>query len=84
MEKNLILKRGDFVKALCDVDTVDGTLTRGQVYLVEALLDGGLGVAVLSGLVELVRPNGTLTDACLDVALYRGTVATLPRGNGNG
>lgn len=77
--ENLILKHGDFVKALTDVETSSGQLQRGQVYLVETLIDGGLGVSVLTGLVELVRPNGTLTDACLDVSKHRCPV-TLPRG----
>jgi hypothetical protein len=81
--ENLILRRGDFVKALCDVETETGTLQRGQVYLVETLLDGGLGVSVLSGLIELVRPNGTLTDACLDVTKHQCPV-TLPRGANQG
>lgn len=77
--ENKILKRGDFVKALCDVDTDTGKLQAGHVYLVEPLIDGGLGVSTLTGLIELVRPNGTLTDACLDVTKHKCPVS-LPKG----
>ena len=74
--ENLTLKRGDLVKALGD----GNGLTRGGVYTVDATLDGGLGVQTLSGLVELVRPDGTLTDACDAVTLQRCPILTLPRG----
>ncbi len=82
--KNIVLHSGDFVKALQNVETPNGVLTRGQVYLVERLLNGGLGICVISGItalraIELVRPDGTLTDACLDVTIHKCPV-TLPRG----
>jgi hypothetical protein len=77
--ENKILKRGDAVRALQDIDTASGIVRRGAVHTVDVNVDGGLCIAIDGGLVELVRRDGTLTDVCIDVAKIRPSAA-LPRG----
>jgi hypothetical protein len=84
--ENLILKQGDFVKVLAltgDLRTLG--VSSGAVLVVETLgLDGALGVKTWRGALTLVNVDGTLTDACLDVARCQGPNVALVKGLGAG
>lgn len=77
--KQSILKHGDMVKALVDTDVIQ----QGQRYLVQTLSDGGLGIVVLLGTVELVDSRGQLTDQSDNVTKVACPLV-LPIGQANG
>jgi hypothetical protein len=84
--QNAVLKHGDFVKVIALTgDLRQSGLACGNVWTVERLTDGALGLRTWRGVTLLVDSAGMLTDACDGVARVRGDgVATLPHGAGNG